>query len=305
MAAISGYGLQSLLFGTHPLLPVQGLEAPPLWFALALAPLAALGAFALARGLAWSRARLQGPAALPLALAASGTLALLFPPARGTSYEGLAALLQGEGPNPFLFLLAKALAVLLSAGSGASVGLFGPSVVLGGALGAALGALFGIGGPGPILLGLVALVSAAARTPFAAVVQMVEITGSYALLVPGLLVAFGAFALNRETLFPLQPPGPEASPAHAEDLLRGLAQLPPGRPLLLGDLGAVLLEVREGHPWAGNPLKDTALPPGVLVGLVFRQAHLLAPRGQDRLEPGDRVLLLGPKEEVARFAARS
>ena len=274
-------------------------------FALALAPLAALGAFALARGLAWSRARLQGPAALPLALAASGTLALLFPPARGTSYEGLAALLQGEGPNPFLFLLAKALAVLLSAGSGASVGLFGPSVVLGGALGAALGALFGIGGPGPILLGLVALVSAAARTPFAAVVQMVEITGSYALLVPGLLVAFGAFALNRETLFPLQPPGPEASPAHAEDLLRGLAQLPPGRPLLLGDLGAVLLEVREGHPWAGKPLKDTALPPGVLVGLVFRQAHLLAPRGQDRLEPGDRVLLLGPKEEVARFAARS
>ncbi|WP_024119588.1 chloride channel protein [Thermus thermophilus] len=305
VAAISGYGLQSLLFGTHPLLPVQGLEAPPLWFALALAPLAALGAWALARGLAWSRARLQGPAALPLALAASGTLALLFPPARGTSYEGLAALLQGEGPNPFLFLLAKALAVLLSAGSGASVGLFGPSVVLGGALGAALGALFGIGGPGPILLGLVALVSAAARTPFAAVVQMVEITGSYALLVPGLLVAFGAFALNRETLFPLQPPGPEASPAHAEDLLRGLAQLPPGRPLLLGDLGAVLLEVREGHPWAGKPLKDTALPPGVLVGLVFRQAHLLAPRGQDRLEPGDRVLLLGPKEEVARFAARS
>ena len=70
-------------------------------------------------------------------------------------------------------------------------------------------------------------------------------------------------------------------------------------------LGAVLLEVREGHPWAGKPLKDTALPPGVLVGLVFRQAHLLAPRGQDRLEPGDRVLLLGPKEEVARFAARS
>ena len=118
-------------------------------------------------------------------------------------------------------------------------------------------------------------------------------------------MAFGAFALNRETLFPLQPPGPEASPAHAEDLLRGLAQLPPGRPLLLGDLGAVLLEVREGHPWAGKPLKDTALPPGVLVGLVFRQAHLLAPRGQDRLEPGDRVLLLGPKEEVARFAARS
>lgn len=195
VAAISGYGLQSLFFGTRPLLPVQGLEAPPLGFALALAPLAALGAWAL--------------------------------------------------------------------------------------------------------------VSAAARTPFAAVVQMVEITGSYALLVPGLLVAFGAFALNRETLFPLQPPGPEASPAHAEDLLRGLAQLPPGRPLLLGDLGAVLLEVREGHTWAGKPLKDTALPPGVLVGLVFRQARLLAPRGQDRLEPGDRVLLLGPQEEVARFAARS
>lgn len=108
VAAISGYGLQSLFFGTRPLLPVQGLEAPPLWFALALAPLAALGAWAL--------------------------------------------------------------------------------------------------------------VSAAARTPFAAVVQMVEITGSYALLVPGLLVAFGAFALNRETLFPLQPSGPEASPAHAEDL---------------------------------------------------------------------------------------
>ena len=98
VAAISGYGLQSLLFGTHPLLPVQGLEAPPLWFALALAPLAALGAFALARGLAWSRARLQGPAALPLALAASGTLALLFPPARGTSYEGLAALLAPPPP---------------------------------------------------------------------------------------------------------------------------------------------------------------------------------------------------------------
>lgn len=262
VAAISGYGLQSLLFGTHPLLPVQGPEAPPLWFALALAPLAALGAFALARGLAWSRARLQGPAALPLALAASGTLALLFPPARGTSYEGLAALLQGEGPNPFLFLLAKALAVLLSAGSGASVGLFGPSVVLGGALGAALGALFGIGGPGPILLGLVALVSAAARTPFAAVVQMVEITGSYALLVPGLLVAFGAFALNRETLFPLQPPGPEASPAHAEDLLRGLAQLPRAGPSSSGTWGRSSSRCGKGIPGRGSPSRTPPCPRG-------------------------------------------
>lgn len=176
VAAISGYGLQSLFFGTRPLLPVQGLEAPPLGFALALAPLAALGAWAL--------------------------------------------------------------------------------------------------------------VSAAARTPFAAVVQMVEITGSYALLVPGLLVAFGAFALNRETLFPLQPSGPEASPAHAEDLLRGLAQLPPGRPLLLGDLGAILLEVREGHPWAGKPLKDTALPPGSWWASSSAKPASSPPGGRTGWSPG-------------------
>lgn len=146
--------------------------------------------------------------------------------------------------------------------------------------------------------------SAAARTPFAAVVQMVEITGSYALLVPGLLVAFGAFALNRETLFPLQPPGPEASPAHAEDLLRGLAQLPRAGPSSSGTWGRSSSRCGKGIPGRGSPSRTPPCPRGP-GGPRLPPSPPPRPRGQDRLEPGDRVLLLGPKEEVARFAARS
>lgn len=303
VAAITGYGLQSLFFGTAPLLPVPEVRPLPLWPGLLLAPVAAVAATAWTRGLAWTRKRWQ-PRVLPFSLALSGVLTLAFSWVRGTSYEALGHLLAGSGPDPLLFIPLKALAVLLSAGTGASVGLFGPSVVLGGALGTLMGHLLHIPGPEAALLGMAALVSATARTPFAAVVQMVEITGAYTLLVPGLAVAFGAFLLTRETLFPLQPRGPEASPAHAENLLAHLNELPPNHPILTGKLGAVLIALETEHPWANKVLRDLPLPPGVRVGLVFRLDDAFAPVGEDRLMAGDRILFFGPRETILQLTGK-
>jgi trk system potassium uptake protein TrkA len=67
------------------------------------------------------------------------------------------------------------------------------------------------------------------------------------------------------------------------------------------------IEVVEGEAAPGAPLVRTALadvdiPRGVLVAAVRRNGRILVPRGKDRIEPGDHVLVVSTTENAPRVA---
>ncbi|MFH1417573.1 MAG: chloride channel protein [Planctomycetota bacterium] len=125
--------------------------------------------------------------------------------------------------------LAKCVATGLTVGSGASGGVLGPSVFIGGVVGAFLGALCEAVYPGtfPVSLrqalipvGMGGVLAATMRTPLAAIVMVTEMTGSYGLIVPLMLVCVSAYVVGRRWgLNGEQVRGAAESPAHAGDTI--------------------------------------------------------------------------------------
>jgi chloride channel protein, CIC family len=123
--------------------------------------------------------------------------------------------------------VAKCLATSLTVGSGASGGVLGPSVFVGGMVGALLASFLGATGSGDfaeplrqalVPVGMAGVLAGSMRTPLAAIVMVTEMTGSYGLIVPLMVVCMSAYViarrhgLNREQLRTSAD-----SPAHAAD----------------------------------------------------------------------------------------
>jgi trk system potassium uptake protein TrkA len=61
-------------------------------------------------------------------------------------------------------------------------------------------------------------------------------------------------------------------------------------------------ECGQRSPLANRPLSELGLPRGVLVAAVRRGERILVPRGADRIEPGDRFLVVATTDAVSRVA---
>jgi CIC family chloride channel protein len=139
-------------------------------------------------------------------------------------YGSIQQALEGRLPMTILLVLAlgKILTTSFSIGSGGSGGVFGPSMVIGGALGGAVGltaqALMPsvITQPGAfVVVGMAGFFAAAANTPISTLVMVSEMTGSYGLLLPALWVCALAYLVGRRwTLYRSQVPSRLHSPAH-------------------------------------------------------------------------------------------
>ncbi|MBW1858634.1 MAG: chloride channel protein [Deltaproteobacteria bacterium] len=128
-----------------------------------------------------------------------------------------------------LFLLALALGKIMttsfSIGSGGSGGVFGPSIVIGGALGGAVGRIFHLILPGIVtqpgafvVVGMAGFFAAVSNTPISTIIFVSEMTDSYQLLLPSLLVCSLAFLLSRKwTIYVKQVPSRIDSNAHRGD----------------------------------------------------------------------------------------
>jgi CIC family chloride channel protein len=126
-------------------------------------------------------------------------------------------------------VVAKCVATSFTVGSGGAGGVLGPSLFLGGAVGASLGAL--LQGALPeigseslrqalIPVGMAGVLAASMRTPIAAMVMVVEMTGSFGLIVPLMFVVVTAYGVGRRYgLVAEQLASPADSPTHAGDLL--------------------------------------------------------------------------------------
>ncbi len=177
---------------------------------------------------------LMGGSSEPMQRAALGTL--------GFGY-GFLQSIYGGGPGDHLALtqnagaallllcivgVGKILTTSLTIGSGGSAGVFGASMVMGGAIGAAFGVLGHIVAPGLIrpehvpmfgICGMAGFFSAAAKTPVSTLIMVGELTGSHGLTVASMLVCAVSYLLVRKapSIYSEQMPARRDSPAHYGD----------------------------------------------------------------------------------------
>ena len=127
----------------------------------------------------------------------------------------------------FVIVIVKCMATGLTVGSGAPGGVLGPSVFIGGMVGALLGAigmaLFPDSFPPElrqalIPVGMAGVMAATMRVPIASMVMITEMTGSYGLIAPLMIVCVTSYLIGRgRGLNPEQLRSAADSPAHAAD----------------------------------------------------------------------------------------
>lgn len=123
--------------------------------------------------------------------------------------------------------LLKTVATGLTISSGGSGGVFGPSIFIGGMLGGALGQLLDAALPNwdldPAafaLVGMGGFFAGVSKAPLASIVMVCEMSGSYSLLVPLMLVCGLNVGLSRRwTIYEEQVASPVDSPAHQGDFV--------------------------------------------------------------------------------------
>jgi CIC family chloride channel protein len=135
--------------------------------------------------------------------------------------------LDNKLPTLFLFGLAfgKILTTSFSIGSGGSGGVFGPSVVIGGAFGGAVGRIFHSIVPGIVtepgafvIVGMAGFFAAVSNAPISTIIFVSEMTNSYHLLLPSLLVCSLAYLLSKKwTIYEKQVRSRIDSNAHRGD----------------------------------------------------------------------------------------
>ena len=59
-------------------------------------------------------------------------------------------------------------------------------------------------------------------------------------------------------------------------------------------------EALETSPLVGVPIKDANLPPGVMLGAIVRDGHVISPGGSTVVQPKDRVVLFAATESVRK-----
>lgn len=167
-----------------------------------------------------------------------GCVCLFFYEASGTGSGFLQLVFDGLQPQylgksafavAIAFLLIaflKVVATTLTIGSGGSAGIFGPSLFVGGMLGASVGIIAQHLLPGNdisvasyMVVGMGAFYAGVASAPIAGIIMVCEMTGSYLLLPPLILVSIFTFILSRKiNFYKSQVHNRFKSPAHHWDM---------------------------------------------------------------------------------------
>lgn len=252
-SSILAYSTFSLFITPQPIfmLPAvefHGLRDIPLFTGLAVA-CAALG-WLYVRVFYGMRDRFFHPMPLPRHLKPAvggfllGIVALVFPQLLTGGYgwvqwgaiglppsfltSGQPSFTPGMGAGLLLMLaVLKTFTTGLTISSGGSGGVFGPSIFIGGMLGGSFGQLmssmfptWNINPAAFTLVGMGGFFAGVSKTPLTSIVMVSEMTGSYSLLVPLMLVCGLNMALStRWTLYEEQVASPIDSPAHLGDFV--------------------------------------------------------------------------------------
>ncbi len=164
----------------------------------------------------------------------TGIIGFFLPQTLAFGYGFAQMAIHNELTVPFLFALAvgKVLTTSFSIGSGGSGGVFGPSVVIGGAMGGVVGQVFHnimpgvVTAPGAfVVVGMAGFFTAVSNTPISTIIFVSEMTNSYHLLLPSLLVCSVSYLASRRwTIYERQVKSRIDSPAHAGDFFVDVLQ---------------------------------------------------------------------------------
>ena len=164
----------------------------------------------------------------------TGIIGFFLPHTLAFGYGFAQKALDSELTVAFLLTLAfgKILTTSFSIGSGGSGGVFGPSIVIGGAMGGVVGQVLHrlapqlVSEPGAfVVVGMAGFFTAVSNTPISTIIFVSEMTNSYHLLLPCLLVCSVAYlAAQRWTIFHRQIKSRIDSPAHAGEFFVDLLQ---------------------------------------------------------------------------------
>lgn len=164
----------------------------------------------------------------------TGAMGFFFPQTLTFGYGFAQKALYNELTIPFLFFLAvgKVITTSFSIGSGGSGGVFGPSIVIGGAVGGVVGQVFNQLIPGVVInpgafvvVGMAGFFTAVSNTPISTIIFVSEMTNSYHLLLPSLLVCSVSYlAAQKWTIYVKQVKSKIDSPAHSGDFFVDILQ---------------------------------------------------------------------------------
>ncbi len=163
-----------------------------------------------------------------------GLIGMFVPDAVSMGYGALQKAITASLTIKTMFLIAllKVFATSFTISSGGSAGVFGPSMVIGGALGGAIGMFIHsisptlVSQPGAFaLVGMVGFFSAAANTPFSTIVMVTEMTGNYHLIIPSIWCAgIGYLVAQKWTIYEKQVQNRRHSKAHYYEYARDLLE---------------------------------------------------------------------------------
>jgi len=164
----------------------------------------------------------------------TGCVGFFLPQTLSVGYGVIQGALDNDIAIGLLFAIAlgKIATTSFTIGSGGSAGVFGPSMVIGGALGGVVGKLFHhwmpgiIGQPGAfVIVGMAGFFAGASNAPISTIIMVSEMTGNYQLLVPAMWVCALAFIIaKRWSIFEKQVPSRAESPAHYGDFAKDLLE---------------------------------------------------------------------------------
>jgi len=201
-----------------------------------------------------------------------GSIALFCPQVLDGGYGWIQQALEGKILWGTMLILAflKILATSCTISSGGSGGVFGPSLFIGAMLGGAFGMVGQKIAPGwflnPdsfILVGMGGFFAGVAKVPLASIIMVCEMSSSYNLLVPLMLVSSISYLLLRSvSLYEKQLITRLASPAHVTEFARGMLEK---------------IFVREAAPERPVNLIPESMPFGQLVQTMTRSSALYFP----------------------------
>ncbi|MEJ2039141.1 MAG: chloride channel protein, partial [Desulfosarcinaceae bacterium] len=164
----------------------------------------------------------------------TGMVGFYWPQCLAFGYGFAQKALNNELAVGFLLILAigKILTTSFSIGSGGSGGVFGPSIVIGGAMGGAVGKTFHqwmpavVSEPGAfVVVGMAGFFTGVSNTPISTIIFVSEMTDSYHLLLPSLLVCSVTYVASRKwTIYSRQVKRKIDSPAHAGEFFVDLLE---------------------------------------------------------------------------------
>ena len=216
VASVTASVVGHTYFGDVPAFPFPPSAAPRPWELVIYALLGAVAAFVgvgFTRLLHTVEALFEKPPLPPHLKPALGGLAVgiagfWFPRVLGVGYDSIEAVLFNRLAITSIFVLGvlKVIVTSLTIGSGASAGIFGPSLFIGSMLGGVFGQLVHGPSSGTLVpssypvVGMSAVFAAVSHAPITAILTLFEMTRDYTLILPLMLASVVSATLARHLL---------------------------------------------------------------------------------------------------------